>query len=304
MILQHSVQLTPAEVAEAFLELSDDDEAQVFIEIARLTKDWPHRGAIQWQAVGRHLRDCACSSDAARDVVTGIAEGNVGKACHILAASEGGPRYDAAQTEEQRRSIENGIWLCSTCSVLIDSDPDRFPPDVLRAWRVLAEHDARERIGKPVPATVAGPTRPSVALSVGHKRTLTTQSLHRYELDVRLRNVGTKRIDDWYIELEFPKRLIYEGGGTIGTRVVRTSDDRLWLFRTTIGNATSGAGRRPLAVGDEYPWGLAYRVDREIFYENATAENPVFDETATARAFVDGELVAEEKRRVGDLHEF
>ena len=75
MILQHSAQLTPAEVAEAFLELNDDGEAQVFIEIARLTKDWPARGAMQWLAVGRHLRDCSCSNDLARDVVLGIADG-------------------------------------------------------------------------------------------------------------------------------------------------------------------------------------------------------------------------------------
>jgi len=75
VILQHSVTLTPAEVAEAFAELSDDDQAQVFIEIARMTKGWPLRGAMQWHAVGRHLRDCPCSSDDARDVVSGIADG-------------------------------------------------------------------------------------------------------------------------------------------------------------------------------------------------------------------------------------
>ena len=75
MIFQHAVQLTPAEVAKAFLELNDDDEAQVFIEIARLTKDWPMRGAMQWRAIGQHLRDCACSNDLARDVVQGIADG-------------------------------------------------------------------------------------------------------------------------------------------------------------------------------------------------------------------------------------
>jgi hypothetical protein len=75
MILSHTVTLTPAEVAEAFLELNDDDEAQVFIEIARLTKDWPMRGAMQWRAIGQHLRDCVCSNDLARDVVLGISDG-------------------------------------------------------------------------------------------------------------------------------------------------------------------------------------------------------------------------------------
>jgi len=46
----------------------------------------------------------------------------VGVAAHITAASAGGPRYDAGLSPEQRRSIDNGIWLCQTCAKLVDSD--------------------------------------------------------------------------------------------------------------------------------------------------------------------------------------
>src|SRR5215204_2720611 len=52
-----------------------------------------------------------------------------GKACHINAASPGGPRYEATQTAEQRSSIENGLWLCSNCSDLVDKDSLRFVVD-------------------------------------------------------------------------------------------------------------------------------------------------------------------------------
>jgi hypothetical protein len=41
---------------------------------------------------------------------------SVGKACHIHAASSGGPRYDENQTPEERSSIQNGVWLCSNCA--------------------------------------------------------------------------------------------------------------------------------------------------------------------------------------------
>ena len=34
-----------------------------------------------------------------------------GVAAQICAASPGGPRHDVAQSQEQRRSIHNGIWL-------------------------------------------------------------------------------------------------------------------------------------------------------------------------------------------------
>ena len=35
---------------------------------------------------------------------------SIGRASHIRAAAAGGPRYDASQTPEQRRSFENGIF--------------------------------------------------------------------------------------------------------------------------------------------------------------------------------------------------
>ena len=40
---------------------------------------------------------------------------SVGEAAHIYAASEGGPRFNPGMSEVERRSIENGIWLCSAC---------------------------------------------------------------------------------------------------------------------------------------------------------------------------------------------
>src|SRR5690242_17266375 len=64
---------------------------------------------------------------------------NIGVAAHITAAAEGGPRYDASLTTEQRASIDNAIWLFQNCAKLIDSDPRRFTVDVLRGWKVRAE---------------------------------------------------------------------------------------------------------------------------------------------------------------------
>jgi len=76
-------------------------------------------------------------------------------ACHIHAAAPGGPRYDPAQTEEDRRSIHNGIWLCRTCGTLIDTDGERFPAPLLRAWRAEAELATFRKIGKPAAAAAA-----------------------------------------------------------------------------------------------------------------------------------------------------
>lgn len=60
-------------------------------------------------------------------------------AAHICAASEGGPRYDANMTVEERRSTENGIWLCQSCSKLIDSDISKFTVEKLNEWKEKSE---------------------------------------------------------------------------------------------------------------------------------------------------------------------
>lgn len=63
----------------------------------------------------------------------------IGEAAHIFAASPGGPRYNANMTMAERKSIENGIWLCSSCSDLIDKDWKSFPEKTLREWKDKAE---------------------------------------------------------------------------------------------------------------------------------------------------------------------
>ena len=67
----------------------------------------------------------------------------IGIAAHITAASEGGPRFDGTITTDARVSIENGIWLCANCSILIDREPQTFPVDLLRGWKRQTEENVR-----------------------------------------------------------------------------------------------------------------------------------------------------------------
>jgi hypothetical protein len=64
---------------------------------------------------------------------------NIGVAAHITAAASGGPRYDSSLSSEQRKSIENGLWLCQNCSKLIDTDAQRYSVEMLRRWKVDAK---------------------------------------------------------------------------------------------------------------------------------------------------------------------
>ena len=67
---------------------------------------------------------------------------NIGVAAHITAASKGGPRYDENITVQERKSFENGIWLCQSCSKLIDSDEIRYTVDKLKRWKDISEQIA------------------------------------------------------------------------------------------------------------------------------------------------------------------
>ncbi|KAB0672440.1 hypothetical protein F6V30_07720 [Oryzomonas sagensis] len=65
----------------------------------------------------------------------------LGKAAHITAAAEGGPRYDAKLTSEERKSPENGIWLCAECADRVDKKENehQFPVELLKHWKQFNE---------------------------------------------------------------------------------------------------------------------------------------------------------------------
>jgi hypothetical protein len=71
-------------------------------------------------------------SDPDRSLDTGIAG-------HIFGAAPGGPRYNPNQTPEERKGIANGVWLCATCSRIVDTNDRLYPAELLREWRVATE---------------------------------------------------------------------------------------------------------------------------------------------------------------------
>ena len=88
-----------------------------------------------------------CSNPLCRSATVGPDQGggtsSIGVAAHITAAAPGGPRFDSSLTTAQRSSIDNGIWLCSTCSKLIDVDIAGHSKALLSDWKAQAESRAR-----------------------------------------------------------------------------------------------------------------------------------------------------------------
>lgn len=63
-----------------------------------------------------------------------------GELCHIRAASVGGPRYDAGQSEEQRHGFGNIILLCRHHHAVVDGDTRTYTVDALQKIKDI--HDA------------------------------------------------------------------------------------------------------------------------------------------------------------------
>lgn len=74
---------------------------------------------------------------------------SIGTAAHIHAAAPGGARYDAGMTPDERKSTDNGIWMCRNCGTLIDADQGGFPADLLREWKKAALESRRADVIAP-----------------------------------------------------------------------------------------------------------------------------------------------------------
>lgn len=80
------VHVHAAQIAQAFAEMDDEEQAQFFIEVAKIASTWDGRTFQQWYSVGRHLATCECSNDEARELVQELAQG-VNSQCRVGVAS-------------------------------------------------------------------------------------------------------------------------------------------------------------------------------------------------------------------------
>nr|WP_321440569.1 hypothetical protein [uncultured Hyphomonas sp.] len=105
-----------------------------------------------------------CSFPECRKPTVG-GEVNIGTAAHICAAAPGGPRYDPNMTRQERRSEQNGIWMCRNHGAAIDSNDPQFTVEILRRWKSQAElqslQDVLHHISPPAPT--AGPVAATLA---------------------------------------------------------------------------------------------------------------------------------------------
>lgn len=74
-----------------------------------------------------------------------------GEICHIKARSAGGPRFDKAQTEEDRHGFDNLVLLCRRHHKVVDSEPDVYSVEALQEIKAIHE----QTVGRAEQATDA-----------------------------------------------------------------------------------------------------------------------------------------------------
>ena len=115
----------------------------------------------------RKLRDnvgSRCSKPDCR-VPTMAPSNNIGVAAHICAASKGGPRYDKSMSKEERKSIDNGVWLCQNHATEIDKNPNNYSIELLNKWKNKAETSATKELGTKLPSDMDAINMVSSALT-------------------------------------------------------------------------------------------------------------------------------------------
>ncbi|CAA7196979.1 ABC-three component system protein [Chryseobacterium potabilaquae] len=91
--------------------------------------------------------ECA-EPNCTRKLVSVDGSSIISKICHIEAASENGPRYNASMTQDERRGFDNLILLCDEHHTIIDNSENvkNYPVDLLKFWKASHEKKIMELI--------------------------------------------------------------------------------------------------------------------------------------------------------------
>ena len=95
-----------------------------------------------------------CSHPSCNIITIGAGEeahttSSIGEAAHIYSASLDGPRGQGGLSDDELRSMDNGLWACKNHARLIDTnDGDGFSAEQLKSWKFLHEEKIKTHQGR------------------------------------------------------------------------------------------------------------------------------------------------------------
>lgn len=238
-----------------------------------------------------------CSNPVCRAATVGPKSKNnggvsIGVAAHITAASPGGPRYGPELDKSMRQSTENGIWLCQSCARLVDADEDKYTISLLQKWKTDAEKNADTRLGRP------GSTDdilPNAKLELMHRTVSANQRSHIYRLDIYIEKISARTLQNFYVELVFPKEFV-QNCSSHPNFVDHKSSHDFCFFRYK-----NTDDHEPLHPGDKKcALSIDYFVDQEIYRWH----RELFNSKVCAEAFSDGKIILPVTEIFENIQEF
>jgi hypothetical protein len=134
-----------------------------------------------------------------------------------------------------------------------------------------------------------------VEISLSHRCLRKTQELHEYNFGLTLINHGADVVEDYFVEIEFPRAFLDETTGHIREVRERLTESHRF-FRVT-----NDAVGRPLFPGDPVPVFTAdYFVDQRLYRQH----NGEFHEIVTATLYIPGQSPSGVEARMQDLQNF
>jgi hypothetical protein len=95
-----------------------------------------------------------------------LSQGNFGQIAHIIGSSKDGPR-GTNQSEELQTDFDNLMLLCQACHKEIDTHPERYPIELLRAWK--QDHENRIEIQTSYPEDIHKSTLLVFSINIGDR---------------------------------------------------------------------------------------------------------------------------------------
>jgi hypothetical protein len=95
-----------------------------------------------------------------------LSEGNFAEFAHIIGSSKDGPR-GTVQSEELQVDFDNLMLLCQRCHKEIDDHLEKYPTELLRAWK--QEHESRIEIQTSYPEDIHKSTVLVFSVNIGDR---------------------------------------------------------------------------------------------------------------------------------------
>jgi hypothetical protein len=123
----------------------------------------------------------------------------------------GGPRYDENQTSDQRKSIQNAIWLCGNCNRKVDTDWQAWPASSL--IRMKLDHERWISGQGMIPAVPEVVVTTRSGLRAHETLCVLTQELiqHLREQEVSVRNVSRMPLHNIKFAVHLPESILTYG---------------------------------------------------------------------------------------------